>query len=183
MPQTTLNKLIQNEISKISEQQKIDTDLLENFAFFVIENYKKKDKSKKKSLTLTQLKKAVYGYFKVNNTTELRQSSSFNMATDGLENLNLRLKADWERLYREFVDILPEEGNQQGYGCINGINIFDYFKPWQVFGLDPQKATQADIKKAYRQFSKKYHPDMPDTGDAKVFDRINTMYKSITAEA
>ena len=182
MPQTTLNKLIQNEISQISEQQNIDTNFLEEFAVFVIENYKKKDKAKK-SLSLTQLKKAVYEYFKVSNTTELRQSSSFKMATDGLENLNFRLKADWERLYREFVDILPEEGNQQGYGCINGINIFDYFKPWQVFGLDPKKATQNDIKKAYRQFSKKYHPDVPNTGDAKVFDRINTMYKSITAEA
>ena len=182
MPQTKLNRLIQDEISQISEKRNIDTHLLEEFAVFVIDNYRKKDKAKK-SLSLTQLKKAVYKYFKVNNTTELKQSSSFKMATDGLENLNLRLKSDWEKLYREFVGILPKEENQQGYGCINGINIFDYFKPWQVFGLDPKKATQNDIKKAYRQFSKRYHPDVPDTGDAKVFDRINTMYKSITAEA
>ena len=182
MAQTELNRLIQDEISQLSEKQSIDPHLLEEFAVFVIENYKEKDKAKK-PLTLAQLKKAVYKYFKVNNTTELKQSSSFKMATDGLENLNLRLKADWEKLYREFVGILPEEGNQQGYGCINGINIFDYFKPWQVFGLDPKKATQNDIKKAYRQFSKKYHPDVPKTGDSKIFDRLNTMYKSITAGA
>lgn len=182
MSQTTLNKLVQNEIFRVRETQNIDAGILENFAYFVIKNHKKKD-VKIKPLTLPQLKKAIYNHFEVSNTTELKRSGSFKMATDGMDDLNLSVKATWERLYRKFIDILPGEEKQQGYGCINGINIFDYFKPWQVFGLDSKVATPEDIKKAYRDLSKIYHPDVPGTGDAKVFDHISTMYKSISAEA
>lgn len=182
MSQTTLNKLVQDEIYRIAALQSIDAGILEDFAYFVIKNYKKKD-VKIKPLTLPQLKKAIYNYFEVSNTTELKRAGSFKMATDGMDDLNLSVKDTWERLYRKFIGILPGEENQQGYGCINGINIFNYFKPWQVFGLDPKVATPDDIKKVYRDLSKIYHPDVPGTGDAKVFDHINTMYKSISAEA
>lgn len=182
MSQTTVNKLVRDEISRIAELHGIDAGILEELTRFVIKNHKKKDK-KPKPLTLTQLKEALYKHFEVKNTTELKRSGSFKMATDGMGDLNLSLKPTWERLYRKFVGILPGEENQQGDGCINGINIFDYFKPWQVFGLNPKTATQEDIKKAYRNLSKVYHPDVLGTGDAKVFDRINTMYKSISAEA
>jgi len=184
MSQTTINKIIQHEIARIAETHCVDVVILENFANFVIKNNKTKDKvSAKKPLTLTQLKKAIYKYFEVSNTTELKRSGSFKMATDGMDVLNLSVKSTWERLYRKFIGILPGEENQQGYGCINGINIFDYFKPWQVFELDPKAATPEDIKKAYRELSKIYHPDVPNTGDSKVFGRINIMYQSITAGA
>ena len=93
------------------------------------------------------------------------------------------VKEGWEKLYRKFIGILPGEENQQGYGCINGINIFNYFKPWQVFDLDPQNATNKDIKNAYHRLSKIYHPDVPETGDAAIFDCLTIMYKSISAEA
>jgi len=63
-----------------------------------------------------------------------------------MDELDLSLKATWEKLYRKFVGVLPGEENQQGYGCINGVNIFDYFNPWQAFGLDPEAATAEDIK-------------------------------------
>jgi len=105
------------------------------------------------------------------------------MATDGMDTLNLSVKDGWEKLYRKFVGILPGEENQQGYGCINGINVFNYFKPWQVFDLDPQTATTQDIKNAYYRLSKIYHPDVPETGDAAIFDSLSVMYKSISAEA
>ncbi len=192
MSQTTINKLVRDEISRITEIYSVDTGVLEEFAYFVINNYKKKDKvspkdsgkkKKVKSLTLAELKEAVYKYFKVSNTTALKRSGSFKDATDGMDDLNLAVKKTWERLYRKFVGILPGEENQRGYGCINGINIFDYFKPWQVFGLDPKAAKPEDIKKAYRELSKVYHPDVPSTGDAEVFDRINIMYQSISAGA
>lgn len=182
MSQTTLSKLVQDEISRVAEIQSIDAVVLEEFAYFVIKSHKIKD-PKIKRLTLPQLKKAIYNHFEVSNTTELKRSGSFKMATDGMADLNLSVKATWERLYRKFIGILPGEEKQQGYGCINGINIFDYFKPWQVFGLDSKVATPEDIKRAYRDLSKIYHPDVPGTGDAKVFDHINTMYKSISAEA
>lgn len=196
MAKTALNNLLQTEISRLAETHQLDTEILANFAHFVIENYKKKDKAPPKAkvlpkavtktkkvqpLTLPKLKEAIYTYFKVRDTTGLKKSGSFKMATDGMEPVKLSTKADWEKLYRKFIDILPGEENQQGYGCINGINIFNYFRPWQVFGLDPQTATLEDIKKAYYDLSKIYHSDVPETGDATIFDRIHIMYKSITA--
>lgn len=183
----SLNSYLQNEISRLAEIHGISTSIFEEFAYFVIENHKNKEQiskaSKVKSLTLNQIKAAIYQHFSVKNTTELKKSGAFKMATDGMETLNLTVKEGWEKLYRKFIGILPGEENQQGYGCINGINIFSYFKPWQVFGLDPQKATNQDIKNAYHRLSKIYHPDVPKTGDAAIFDCLTIMYKSISAEA
>lgn len=198
MPKAELNQIIQDEILRIASSSSVDSETLEKFAYFVIENHRKKAKvakaksstakkpsvdKAKKPLTLTQLKNEVYKYFDVKDTTELKRSGSFKMATDGMDELNLRVKEGWEILYRKFIGVLPGEENQKGYGCINGVNIFNYFMPWKVFGLDPQTATPDDVKQAYRNLSKTYHPDIPETGDAKIFDRINVMYKSISAEA
>ncbi len=182
-----LNSYLQNEIARLSEIHGVSAGVFEEFAQFVISNYKKKEPKSKptkvKPLTVNQLKAAVYQHFDVKNTTQLKKSGSFQMATDGMDDLNLSLKESWERLYRKFVGILPGEENQKGYGCINGINIFNYFKPWQVFGLDPKTATSQDIKNAYHNLSKIYHPDNSETGDASVFDCLTVMYKSISAEA
>ncbi|WP_370539382.1 MULTISPECIES: DnaJ domain-containing protein [Nostocales] len=57
--------------------------------------------------------------------------------------------------------------------------MFNYFKPWQVFGLDPKTATKEEIKSAYYRLSKIYHPDNPETGDRGIFERVEIMYKSI----
>jgi len=182
-----LNTYVKNEIAKLSSQYTIEPTVLEDFAQFVIEYHKKKDLIAKtvkiKPLTLPQIKSAIYQHFNVKNTTELKKSGSFRMATDGMIDLNLGLKGGWEILYRKFVGILPGEEHQEGYGCINGINIFNYFRPWQVFGLDPQTASLQDIKSAYYRLSKIYHPDNQETGDARIFDNLTIMYKSITAEA
>lgn len=177
-----LNTYIKNEIAKLSSQYTIEPAILEDFAQFVIEYHKKKD-PKIKPLTLPKIKSAIYQHFNVKNTTELRKSGAFRMATDGMTDLNLSLKEGWEILYRKFVGILPGEEHQEGYGCINGVNIFNYFRPWQVFGLDPQIASLQDIKSAYYRLSKIYHPDNQETGDARIFDNLTIMYKSITAEA
>jgi hypothetical protein len=134
-----------------------------------------------KPLNLDQLKQAIYNRFNVTTTPSLKKSKHFNMAVDGLGKINLALKSTWETLYRKFIDILPNETEQQGDNCINGIDIFQYFKPWQVFKLDPNTATKADIKTAYRDLSKIYHPDIPITGSARIFERLHIMYKSILA--
>jgi hypothetical protein len=182
-----INSFIQNEITRITEFSSVDRSVLEEFALFVIDNHKKKDPVVKplkvKPLPLAQIKSAIYEYFSVNNTTELKKSGSFNMAIDGMIDLNLTVKDGWEKLYRNLIGILPNEENQQGDGCINGVNIFNYFKPWQVFNLDSKVATPQDIKNAYYALSKIYHPDVPSTGNAAIFDRLTTMYKSIGAEA
>jgi hypothetical protein len=182
-----INSFIQNEITRIAALSSIDRSVLEDFALFVIDNHKKKEPVVKplkvKPLPSAQIKSAIYQYFSVKNTTELKKSGAYNMAIDGMEDLNLTVKDGWEKLYRKLIGILPNEENQQGDGCINGINIFNYFKPWQVFGLDATVATSQDIKNAYYGLSKVYHPDVPSTGDAAIFDRLTTMYKSISAEA
>ena len=182
-----INSFIQQEIARITELSSIDRSVLEEFALFVIDNHKKKEPVVKplkvKPLPLPQIKLAIYQYFSVKNTTELKKSGSFSMATDGMSDLNLTVKDGWEKLYRNLIGILPDEENQQGDGCINGVNIFNYFKPWQVFNLDSKVATPQDIKNAYYALSKIYHPDVPSTGNAAIFDRLTTMYKSIGAEA
>jgi hypothetical protein len=182
-----LNSYLQNEIAQLVEIHGVRASVFEEFAHFVIENYKKKEPTAKplkvKPLTLAQIKSEIYQHFSVKNTTELKKSGAFKMATDGMDTLNLGVKNGWEILYRKFIGILPGEENQKGYGCINGINVFNYFKPWQVFDLDTQTATNQDIKNAYYRLSKIYHPDVPETGDANIFDCLIIMYKSISAEA
>ncbi len=182
-----LNLYLQNEIARLAKMHGVSTFVFEEFAHFVIENYKKKESNTKppkvKRLTLPQIKAEIYQHFSVKNTTELKKSGAFKMATDGMDALNLSVKDGWEKLYRKFIGIFPGEENQQGYGCINGINVFNYFKPWQVFDLDPQTATTQDIKNAYHRLSKIYHPDVPETGDAAIFNNLIIMYKSISAEA
>jgi len=179
MLSVVLTSEIREEITRLSSEHNIDAQLLERFAYFVAENQIQQKKAPKRNLTVAELKNAVYNRFNVNSTDELKRSGSFLMATDGMEEFDLRLKSTWEMLYRKFVGILPHEENEQGYGCINGINIFKYFKPWQVFGLNSETATKDDLKSSYRRLSKIYHPDNLETGDREVFERIELMYQSL----
>ncbi|WP_204105195.1 MULTISPECIES: DnaJ domain-containing protein [Spirulina sp. CCY15215] len=144
-------------------------------------NRQKNLSTPQKSLTLPQLKEAIYKHFKVKNTDELRKSDRFDMAIDGMDKLKLNFskKETWKIFYRKWIGILPEEQNQEGYGCINGIDIFKYNRPWQIFGLDGKTATKEDLKKAYRQLSKIYHPDNQETGDRKIFERLEKMSNSL----
>ena len=171
-----LNTYVLNEISRLSEIHGVDSSVLEEFAKFVIEKYKKKVKP----ITQTQMKQAIYTYFDVATTPLLKKSPRFQMATSGIDGLDLGKKDGWEKLYRKFIGVLPQEENEKGRGCINGINIFKYDKPWRAFGLDPKKATTEDIKSTYYRLSKIYHPDNKDTGDSEVFDRLTLFYKSLT---
>ncbi len=178
-----LNDSIENEISRIAELQNIDKAVLQEFAYFVIDNYKKPATIKPKTikpLSLAQLKKAVFQHFEVETLTELRKSSSFQMATGYLGKLDFAKKDGWETVYRKCIGVLPNEENETGYGCINGVNIFNYDLPWRIFGLDPKTATTEEIKVAYRNLSKKYHPDIPETGDKAIFERLNVFYRSLT---
>ena len=56
------------------------------------------------------------------------------------------------------------------------MNFIDYYK---ILGLD-KSASQSDIKKAYRKFARKHHPDVnPNDKEAeKKFKEINA-YRSI----
>jgi hypothetical protein len=181
MVQVVLTPQVQNEIVRLSQVRQVDAKLLEEFAYFVIQSSKKETSQPVKPLKIKALKQAVYNRFGVNDTSKLKQSGAFKMATDGIGKLDFRLKQTWELLYRKFVGILPYEKNQNGYGCINGINVFEYFKPWQVFELDPKTSTKDDVKASYYRLSKIYHPDNLETGDREIFEQIEAMYESIIA--
>ncbi len=182
MEKAILTPVINEKISQIALEHSIAIDILEDFANFVIKNHKVKPlkpSTKPKALSLSQLKESVCKYFQVKGTPALKKDGSYQMATEGME-LNLGLKESWEILYRKFIGLLPHEDGEKGADCINGINIFKYFMPWRVFDLNPSSASDQDIKMSYRNLSKIYHPDNPETGNARIFDRINSMYQSIT---
>jgi hypothetical protein len=130
------------------------------------------------ALSLSQLKAAVCGAFGCDNAKELRQSSEFNLAMAG-RSLDLKTKADWQKLYREWVGVPRAERNRSGATCINGIDVLENFRPWHVFGLEPATATADDIKEAFRRLAKEHHPDVG--GDPRVMERLQKMRDSLLA--
>lgn len=178
-----LNSWVQSEISRLSEIHGLEKSHFEAFAKFILENHKKpepKPPKPLKPLTLPQLKAAVYQHFGVADTKALKLSGTFQLATSSIKNLDLSKRPGWETLYRKLIGVLPNELNEQGYGCVNGINIFKYDMPWKAFGLDPQTTTTAEIKAAYYTLSRIYHPDNQETGNAQIFDRLTIFYKGLT---
>jgi DnaJ domain len=176
-----VSQKVHDEITRLVKVKNLDAQILEEFAYFVIQNSENNTQQPINSLRVSELKQAIYNRFNVKSTQELKKSGAFISASIGIDSLNFRSKETWEILYRKFIGILPGEENQEGYGCINGVNIFAYFKPWQVFGLNAKIATKNDIKDAYYRLSKIYHPDNPETGDRKIFEKIEVMYRSIIA--
>ena len=129
-------------------------------------------------LTLAQLKAAVLKAFDCKTTSELRKSSEFNLAMTG-RTFNLRTKADWQKLYRQWVGVPKAERERTGPTCINGIDVLENFRPWHVFGLDQSTASVDDIKGAFRRLAKQHHPDAG--GDPRVMERLQKMRDSLLA--
>ena len=129
-------------------------------------------------LTLAQLKAEVCRVFGCSNATELRKSQEFKLAMAG-RSFDLKTKADWQKLYREWVGVPQAERNRMGATCINGIDVLENFRPWHVFGLEPSTATSDDIKEAFRRLAKEHHPDVG--GDPRVMERLQKMRDSLLA--
>ena len=127
-------------------------------------------------LTLAQLKAAVCKAFNCKTVTELKKLDSFKVAIEG-RSYDLRQKQAWLELYREWVGVPPNERNETGPSCINGIDVLKNFRPWIVFGLDPKKATADDIKSTFRQLAKEHHPDTG--GNPEVFSKLQQMRDSL----
>ena len=51
--------------------------------------------------------------------------------------------------------------------------------PFKVLGVSSQ-CTQLELKKRYKELSKLYHPDIPETGDSAKFSEILEAYKEAT---
>lgn len=181
MSSNKITARIESEIQRLSSEHGYSDSILREFALFVLTKEPAKPKPPKvKKLTVTQVKQAIYDHFSVKDTKELKKSGAFQLATSSMGNVNLSKKEDWEHLYRKLIGILPGEESESGYGCINGINIFKYDMPWRAFGLDPKVSSTEDVKAAYRDLSKIYHPDNSETGNAEIFDRLTVFYKSLT---
>lgn len=129
-------------------------------------------------LTLAQLKAAVCQVFGCKNATELRSSNEFKLAMAG-RSVDLKTKADWLKLYREWVGVPHAERGGSGPTFINGIDVLENFRPWHVFGLDPSTASSDDIKEAFRRLAKEHHPDAG--GDRRVMERLQKMRDSLLA--
>ncbi|XP_022216686.2 protein translocation protein SEC63-like [Drosophila obscura] len=67
-----------------------------------------------------------------------------------------------------------------------GLCLFDYtrsvFDPYKILHLPPA-ASQAEIRQAYYERSKRLHPDVSGTGDVEDFILLNTAYRSLIAGA
>ncbi len=140
--------------------------------------FKEASQPKPKAVTMTTAKKAVLDKFACKNVTELRKSKTFVMSMTG-EEISLKTKDDWMKLYRRWVAVPEDERNKSGPTCINGIDVLENFRPWHVFGLDPKNATAEDVKASFRDLVKVHHPDAG--GDPRVFERLQKMRDSVLA--
>lgn len=141
-------------------------------------------------LSVGQLRKSIADYFNEKDAKDLPSNDMYRMGSRMMQQewedknpgkkWNLNNPDVLETMYRKYVDILPKERNSTGPTSINGIDVTKYFRPYQVFGLDPKTATKEDKKRAYRKLAQKYHPDNPETGNRDMFERVENMYKSIT---
>lgn len=162
-------------------------------------------------LPIRDVKSAVLDAFGVKTSEALRKSNSFRMFSNGWmhrstgESLDLKNPEHWKQLYRDRVGVLPDERFDAGKNAINGVDVTKYYRPWDVFGINPldkkydpplkglkgsqrkaakdaaEKALIADIKKAYNALAQKYHPDKG--GDPVVFSILTKMKNSLTATA
>jgi hypothetical protein len=187
-----ITPIVEAEIQRLSGFYGYDLNILAEFADFVLNPPKaaKASKTSKssagsakigkstKALSLPQLKKVIFENFQVTDLATLRKSGSFQMLTSGLAKLDLSKKEGWEIIYRKAIGILPGEESETGEGCVNGINIFKYDMPWKAFGLDSQRNTPNDVKTAYRDLCRIYHPGKS-TGNSAIFERLTVFYKSL----
>ena len=166
-------------IAQIISEGKISDEILLSFAEKINGGPFLSPKAKKpKAMTLAAAKKAVLSNFDCKTVTELRKNKNFTMSMTG-ETIALKSKADWMKLYRRWIGVPPEERDQTGSNCINGINVLENFRPWHVFGLDSKTASKEDVKTAFRDLAKVHHPDVG--GDKQVFERIQKMRDSLLA--
>lgn len=176
-------KLYLEDVELLVQQMLADGELTSArlIAFAVRINgseFKPKPQARKKSMTMKQAKEAVLSRFGCTSVAELRKNKTFTMGMTG-EQYGLKTSEDWIRLYRRWVGVPESERDLNGPTCINGIDVLENFRPWHIFGLDPQNATAEDVKNSFRELVKTHHPDVG--GDARVFERLQKMRDSVLA--
>jgi hypothetical protein len=136
-----------------------------------------------KPMTIREMRSAVFQKFQVKSTAALMANKNFQQSVVGDKPRTLKGKnaeEEWRQLYRQFIAVPRDErGLKDGGSVINGVDILKNFRPWVAFGLDPKKATKADVDKAFRKLAMKHHPDAG--GDRKVFEKLVSMKNSVKA--
>ena len=183
MAAARLKKLTKPEVEALIKDllstERITRDSLLAFAERVNgAEFKEGARPKVRAITMTTAKKAVLEKFACKSVTELRKNKTFVMSMTG-EEISLKTKDDWVKLYRRWVAVPEDERNKSGPTCINGIDVLENFRPWHVFGLDPKNATTEDVKASFRDLVKIHHPDAG--GDPRVFERLQKMRDSVLA--
>ncbi len=164
---------VRNKIRELAADHDYDEQVLLSFAEFI-----NGGEFKQPELTLQELKAGVVQAFGCESYAELKKSAAFKLYVADAK-LKLNLKSSWQQIYREWVELPESERDAIGEDCINGIDVFRNFRPWEVFGLAPETATADDIKSAFRQLSLQHHPDQG--GDARLFERLKLMRDSLLA--
>jgi hypothetical protein len=133
---------------------------------------------KSKPLSMAEAKEHVLNYFDCKSASDLRKNKNFMLSMTG-EDFSLKTKEDWLKLYRKFIGVPKDERDGHGPSFVNGIDVLENFRPWHVFGLDPETAKIDDVKRAFRELAKVHHPDAG--GDPRVFERLQKMRDSVIA--
>ena len=164
---------VRGKVRELASAHSYDEQVLLSLAEFV-----NGGEFKQAELTLPELKAGVTQALGCKSYDELKKNATFKLYVADAK-LKLNNKAAWQQIYREWVELPESERDAIGEDCINGIDIFRNFRPWEVFQLDPSQATADDIKGAFRQLSLQHHPDQG--GDGKVFNRLKLMRDSLLA--
>lgn len=114
-----------------------------------------------------ELKQAVLSYFEVSNTKEFK--IDFGWALDTLKCKDLRTKAAWAALYREYIGIIP--------GDDTSVETGEGFYPWAWFSLDPRVSTKDDIVVAFNREFRNFN------GRPEVQSRLVLGFRSLLAAA
>ena len=111
------------------------------------------------SMSINQIKEKVAMGWGKHSYKELKNDKDWKNYHKS-SGLNGSLRKTWETYYREWVNLPRDEQNlPAGENVVNGIDIFQNFRPWEVFNLDRQTATTEDVRSAFRRLSMRFHPD------------------------
>lgn len=130
-------------------------------------------------LTRKEMQDAILKEFGGKSLKELAQGGRFRGATAGknFTGKDLQKTSTLAQVYRNNIGVIPNDPvNKKGErGVFNGINALNYFRPWNVFNLDPKTASKDDINQAFDKISKGL-----DKKDPELYDRLKLMRDSIT---
>lgn len=164
---------IRAKIREVAKANEYDEEILLSFAEFINGGTFKNIEPK-----MQDLKNAVIKTFGYSSYAELTKDGAFSLFVKD-HNLKMTNTEAWLKVYRKFVGLPESERDSIGNSSINGVNVLRNFLPWDVFDLDPEKATAEDIKSAFNKLAKKHHPDHG--GDPAVFEELKIMRDTLLA--